>query len=144
MLTKEQKIWKGENYSAKNGISWLFRQLVTELDPNNPRSKPSYNEVKRVVQRSKTLHYDCLGFLQEKFQNRVVSNCLEIFWPAKNPDQIHCIFFWGLSEGSVDVDAKPKSLKQLKKVVELCAKNVSRETEIIRKLQKKNHFMHDK
>ena len=55
MLTKEQKIWKGENYSAKNGISWLFRQLVTELDPNNPRSKPSYNEVKRVVQRSKTL-----------------------------------------------------------------------------------------
>ena len=47
MLTKEQKIWKGENYSAKNGISWLFRQLVTELDPNNPRSKPSY-EVKRV------------------------------------------------------------------------------------------------
>ena len=66
MLTKEQKIWKGENYSAKNGISWLFRQLVTELDPNNPRSKPSYIEVKRVVQRSKTLHYNCLGFFQEK------------------------------------------------------------------------------
>ena len=49
MLTKEQKIWKGENYSAKNGISWLFRQLVTELDPNDTRSKPSYNEVKRVA-----------------------------------------------------------------------------------------------
>ena len=62
MLTKEQKIWKGENYSAKNGISWLFRQLVTELDPNNPRSKPSYNEVKRVV------HLSCIKwFFSEVF-----------------------------------------------------------------------------
>ena len=51
MLTKEQKIWIVKNYSAENGISWLICKLVTQFYPNNPRSKPSYNEVKRVVQR---------------------------------------------------------------------------------------------
>ena len=51
MLTKEQKIWIVKNYSAENGISWLVRKLGTEFYRNNPASKPSYNEVKRVVQR---------------------------------------------------------------------------------------------
>ena len=71
---------------------------------------------------------DCLEFLQEKFQNRVVSNRLEFFWPAKSPDLNPLdFFFWGVAEKSV-YDAKPRSLEQLKKVVELCAKNVTRET----------------
>ena len=71
---------------------------------------------------------DCLKFLQEKFQNRVVSNRLEFFWPAKSPDLNPLdFFFWGIAEKSV-YDAKPRSLEQLKKVVELCAKNVSRGT----------------
>ena len=71
---------------------------------------------------------DCLEFLQEKLQNRVVSNRLEFFWPAKSPDLNPLdFFFWGVAEKSV-YDAKPRSLEQLKKVVELCAKNVTRET----------------
>ena len=36
-------------------------------------------------------------------------------------------FFWGVAEKSV-FDSKPRCLEQLKKVVELCANNVTRET----------------
>ena len=74
--------------------------------------------------------------------------CLQLlgsFLACKEPGPKFTEFlFWGLSEGSVYVDAKPKSLEQLKKVVEFCARNVYRETETSRKLQKKNHFMQDK
>ena len=41
MLTKEQKIWKGENYSAENEISWLVRKLGTEFYPKNPKQNQS-------------------------------------------------------------------------------------------------------
>ena len=85
--------------------------------------------------------YDYFGFLQEKFQNRVASNRLEFFWPEKSPDLNPLFFFCGIPEKSVN-DSKYKSLQQLKKIVELCARNVSRETDkSSAKLQKKSHLI---
>ena len=101
MLTKEQKIWKGENYSAKNGISWLFRQLVTELDPNNPRSKPSYNEVKRVVHLSCIKWFFFWSFL-------LVSVSLETFLAHNSTTFFNCFRLLGLASTSTDPSDNPQ------------------------------------
>ena len=61
-------------------------------------------------------------------QSRVVSNLLKLFWAAKSPDlNLLDFLFWVIPERSV-YDSKPRSLQQLKKIVELCARNVSRVT----------------
>ena len=101
MLTKEQKIWKGENYSAKNGISWLFRQLVTELDPNNPRSKPSYYEVKIVVHLSCIKWFFFWSFL-------LVSVSLETFLAHNSTTFFNCFRLLGLASTSTDPSDNPQ------------------------------------
>ena len=56
--------------------------------------------------------------------------CLQsfgIFLAWKEPRPKSTGFFCGIPEKSV-YDSKPRSLQQLKKIVELCARNVSRET----------------
>ena len=71
---------------------------------------------------------DCLEFLQLKFQNRVISNRLDFFWPPKSPDLNPLDFyFWGEAEKAV-YDAKPKNIEDLKQTVEDFARSVSRET----------------
>ena len=60
----------------------------------------------------------------------------EVFKNTKIRNDIH-----GIPEKSVH-DSKQRSLLQLKKIVELCARNVSRETDqSSAKLQKKSHLM---
>ena len=76
-------------------------------------------------------------------QSRVVSNLLKLFWAAKSPDlNLLDFLFWVIPERSV-YDSKPRSLQQLKKIVELCARNVSRVTLIkaAQDLRKKSHLM---
>jgi len=54
---------------------------------------------------------------------------------------MHWTFSWGIPEKSV-YDSKHRSLQQLKKIVQLCARSVFRETDqSSAKLQKKSHLM---
>ena len=63
-----------------------------------------------------------------KFQNRVISNRLEYFWPVKSPDQIsQDFFFCGIDEMCI-YDAKPRSLDQTKKAMEKRENKVTRDT----------------
>ena len=57
--------------------------------------------------------------------------CLQsfgVFWPTKSPDLNPLIFFSGDYLKSLFMILIHRSLQQLKKIVELCARNVSRET----------------
>ena len=76
---------------------------------------------------------DCLAFLQDKFQGRVISNRLNFFWPAKSPDLNPLDFyFWGVAEARFRKE-KPKTIVELKAVVEnfggeLCWRNLEGNT----------------
>lgn len=70
---------------------------------------------------------DCLAFLQDKFQGRVISNRLDFFWPAKSPDLNPLDFyFWGVAEARVQKE-KPKTIMELKSVVENFVAEISKE-----------------
>ena len=89
---------------------------------------------------------DCLGFPQEKFHNRVVSNHLEFFLPATSPDLTPLgFFFCGIAEKFV-YDAKPRSLEQLKKFVRVMCKECFKRhsDQCSGKLHKKSQLMHGK
>ena len=67
------------------------------------------------------------SFLQDKFQGRVISNRLDFFWPAKSPDLNPLDFyFWGVAEARVQKE-KPKTIMELKSVVENFVAEISKE-----------------
>ena len=69
-----------------------------------------------------------LSYLKDKFQGRVVSHKTDFPWPPKSPDLNPLDFyFWGVAEKEV-CDKRPKSLNQLKLIVENFAREIPRET----------------
>ena len=69
-----------------------------------------------------------LFYLKDKFSARVVSNKTDFPWPPKSPDLNPLDFyFWGVAEKEV-FDKKPKSLEELKLIVENFAKGISQDT----------------
>ena len=71
---------------------------------------------------------DCLTFLKDKFKAKVISNCVELFWPAKSLDLNPFDFdFCGMA-GAWVWEAKPKTIVELKAVVENFVGEVSKET----------------
>ena len=70
----------------------------------------------------------CLKFLQEKFPGREISNRLDYEWPPYSADVSMLDFwFWGQAQQEV-YKAKPKSIEELKNVVERFAKGQKMET----------------
>ena len=71
---------------------------------------------------------EVLDFLKGKFNGRVISNRLDFSWPAKSPDLNPLdYFFWGAAEADVN-KKKPKTICDLKKVVEDYANQITRDT----------------
>ena len=71
---------------------------------------------------------EVLDFLKGKFNGRVISNRLDFSWPAKSPDLNPLdYFFWGAAEAEV-YRKKPKTIFDLKKVVENYANQITRDT----------------
>ena len=77
---------------------------------------------------STQLTEDCLAFFQDKFQRRVISNRLDFLWPAKSPDLNPLDFyFWRVAEARIRKE-KPKTIVELKAVVENFDGEISKET----------------
>ena len=70
----------------------------------------------------------CLKFLSEKFSGRVISNKTDFPWPPSSPDLNPLDFwFWGMAEKKV-LEKKPKTVEELKMVVETFTREVSSDT----------------
>ena len=70
---------------------------------------------------------DCLTFLNEKFNNRVISDRLDLFWPPKSPDLNPLDFsIWGQADNAV-FKAQPSTIDELKRVVQNFLNTMSKE-----------------
>ena len=118
-------------------ITW-FQGSVTGLSYLEMLEKKVWPAVKSVATKKKywfqqdgaRVHTtkDCLAFLKDKFQGRVISNRLDFFWPAKSPDLNPLDFyFWGVAEARVR-EEKPKTIEELKAVVENFVGEICKET----------------
>ena len=66
--------------------------------------------------------------MKDKFQGRVVSHKIDFPLPPKSPDlNLWDFYFWGVAKKEV-CDERPKSLNQLKLIVENFAREIPRET----------------
>ena len=153
---KNDVIWSGENPSnicevkqqgATKVMAWAGivdgRVLPIYWFHENITAK-SYlkmleNHVMPAIQGKKGLWFqqdgarvhttdEVLDFLKSKFNGRVISNRLDFSWPAKSPDLNPLdYFFWGAAEAEVN-EKKPKTICDLKKVVENYANQITRDT----------------
>ena len=100
----ESKVWPAVRRSASRNRLWFMQDGARPHTTN-----------------------ECLDFLKEKFNNRVISDKLDLFWLPKSPDLDPLDYsVWGNAEKAV-FQAKPETVEELKKVVEDYLESVSKE-----------------
>ena len=119
-------VWfkKGESVNSDRYLDMLKKKLWPAI-----RSDPLVSEY-YYQQDGATPHCtrDCLEFLKEKFNGRVISRGTENPWPAHSPDLSPLDYwFWGQMQQIV-YEKKPVDLEDMKKIVNNAAHRITTET----------------
>ena len=119
------KVRSGRWEDSSSALVWMISNWKHAKEKDWPALKGSATKKRLWFQQDGARVHtanSCLKFLQEKLPGRVISNRLDYEWPPCSADLSMLDFwFWGQAQQEV-YKAKPKSIEELKNVVERFAK----------------------